>query len=431
MYRAGKIHNAAMNMLLYNIAFAGALMCLILGFYVIAQNRRSVQRRIFLLICVSLSILNLVALPAYSADTKEGVFFWTQFASICVNIFYALNLHFYLNLLKKKTPVRALMLIYAPALVIIAMYALHPLLFLDYKPYEGGWKLVPNYGSPWFYASAGYVVLYAFLSIAAIIAFRKNATSNKEKLQANLIMANLALSTCIGVLGLWVLPYFNYKIPNVGPTYHIVYVLGLFYSVFYLKFLDLKPSIVADEIISNISDMVLLLGPDLRVLSANAVLLETLSLGADEISRKKYPELVYDGDGILADMDRVRNREAGSVRRALRYRINRNKKAEPIMTDTYISKVADRFDDIIGFLVISKINRGRRQFQLAYKLTDRELEIADLTLAGLSSREIGARLGISDRTVQSHQEHVYQKLGAEGKVDLIRIAHGFNIASIE
>lgn len=48
-------------------------------------------------------------------------------------------------------------------------------------------------------------------------------------------------------------------------------------------------------------------------------------------------------------------------------------------------------------------------------------------LEGLSSREIGGLLEISGRTVQSHQEHIYQKLGAINKVNLIRIAGEFNL----
>ena len=51
-------------------------------------------------------------------------------------------------------------------------------------------------------------------------------------------------------------------------------------------------------------------------------------------------------------------------------------------------------------------------------LTDREVEVARLAATGLASREIGERLYISARTVDSHLRRVYTKLGVHGRADL-------------
>lgn len=44
-------------------------------------------------------------------------------------------------------------------------------------------------------------------------------------------------------------------------------------------------------------------------------------------------------------------------------------------------------------------------------LTARELQVARLAAQRLSNRQIGARLGISTRTVETHLQHTYDKLG--------------------
>jgi DNA-binding CsgD family transcriptional regulator len=53
-------------------------------------------------------------------------------------------------------------------------------------------------------------------------------------------------------------------------------------------------------------------------------------------------------------------------------------------------------------------------------LTPTERDVVRLVGEGLSNKDIGARLFISPRTVQSHLTHVYTKLGLRSRVQLAR-----------
>ena len=64
---------------------------------------------------------------------------------------------------------------------------------------------------------------------------------------------------------------------------------------------------------------------------------------------------------------------------------------------------------------------GRGQSAEALKgndLTPRERQVARLTVAGHTAREIGAQLFISPRTVETHLANVYAKLGVRSKIEL-------------
>jgi two-component system, NarL family, nitrate/nitrite response regulator NarL len=52
-------------------------------------------------------------------------------------------------------------------------------------------------------------------------------------------------------------------------------------------------------------------------------------------------------------------------------------------------------------------------------LTPRELEVTGLLAEGLSNREIGSRLGISDHTAKFHVNSILQKMGAGKRVGAV------------
>jgi DNA-binding NarL/FixJ family response regulator len=53
------------------------------------------------------------------------------------------------------------------------------------------------------------------------------------------------------------------------------------------------------------------------------------------------------------------------------------------------------------------------------KLTDRELEVLSLAAKGFTNKAIGAQLGISDRTVQGHLAHIFNKLQANSRTEAV------------
>ncbi|HSC28977.1 MAG TPA: response regulator transcription factor, partial [Vicinamibacterales bacterium] len=60
--------------------------------------------------------------------------------------------------------------------------------------------------------------------------------------------------------------------------------------------------------------------------------------------------------------------------------------------------------------------------ELSGRLTTREREIVRMAAGGLRNRDIAERLFITEGTVKLHLHNIYQKLGVNGRPELIRLA---------
>lgn len=62
---------------------------------------------------------------------------------------------------------------------------------------------------------------------------------------------------------------------------------------------------------------------------------------------------------------------------------------------------------------------AKHDTQPVLELTDREMEVLQLTARGYTNKAIGIQLGISDRTVQGHLAHIFDKLQAGSRTEAV------------
>ena len=81
-------------------------------------------------------------------------------------------------------------------------------------------------------------------------------------------------------------------------------------------------------------------------------------------------------------------------------------------------------DEINERLLMSMASGGRDKFSKSplQVLSDRELEVFELTGSGLSTREIAERLHLSVKTVESYRARIKTKLNLESAAELMQHA---------
>lgn len=74
---------------------------------------------------------------------------------------------------------------------------------------------------------------------------------------------------------------------------------------------------------------------------------------------------------------------------------------------------------------------GRESASPVGKLSDRELEIFQLIAKGYGTRQIAETLNLSTRTVETHREHIREKMDLKNGFELVRYAIQWSLGSTE
>ncbi len=75
-------------------------------------------------------------------------------------------------------------------------------------------------------------------------------------------------------------------------------------------------------------------------------------------------------------------------------------------------------DGVIAQKVLAHIS-GQQQAEPVEKLSERELEVLTLVAKGYTNKAIGVQLGISDRTVQGHLAHIFERLHVASRTEAV------------
>jgi DNA-binding NarL/FixJ family response regulator len=79
-------------------------------------------------------------------------------------------------------------------------------------------------------------------------------------------------------------------------------------------------------------------------------------------------------------------------------------------------------DPGVAGLVLNELVRGQRKSGEATELSNREIDVLRLIAQGFSNKEIGVRLSISTKTVETYKARAMEKLALTGRADIVRLA---------
>jgi DNA-binding CsgD family transcriptional regulator len=401
--------------------FVFSLLCVAFGAYVLRMDARAPLHIVFFILCAVFASSVWIAGKIYSAEDARGIAYWERSNFVVVVLCWAVNLNFYAMLTERRMRFPQYALVYAPALALILVDSTVGHIVQEYSFVGGRWKYV---FSPTYYAYIAYSLAYCTVDMILVYSWAKKSRVRKHRLQARMILGStLPLWIVCAALD-YILSHFSfYRFLPVGPIGRIIYLFFLWLSFVAYRFMKPNSSFPLQDVVLSMEEIVALVDRNARILLHSKRL--------DEIAGKppaarsaRFTNFIVESADFRKKMEAILTGGVAFSHASLEYRDRSNR----IPTSTYLSGVQDNYGDVVGVLVISRENKGIGQFRDKYKISERQMEIINLMLAGLSNSEISEKLGISKRTTETHIFNIYSKLGIENKIELYNFAAGFRLA---
>ncbi len=224
------------------------------------------------------------------------------------------------------------------------------LLVADYVRRYYGWGTIWS-TSVWPYLFYLYVV--SFLGIGLFLTFKtwKDSPDPIKKKQAKIIFTTTIISFLLGALTNIILPRLHiYAVPDMGDVPSIIWAVGLSYIILKYRFLTITPSTAAENIISTMSDSLILLDVAGNIVRVNQSTLDLLGYQEKELKSRSV-EILMAGEYFKNTLFEKVLKGEDIVNHELSFK---SKQGEAIPVTFSCSALKGEADTLIGMICISR-----------------------------------------------------------------------------
>jgi PAS domain S-box-containing protein len=400
---------------------------LYLGLHVLFLDKKSKIHRLFFFLCLSQLLWVLCAAFAYPSESKETLFYWFKISTFFWIPYFALLLHFCLVITKIFTMKWFYyLLVYIPPLLFIYGNLVSHIAYKDFVKVNDHWTFIAAADSVWFYFYLLYIHAYMVFSLVLLFLWNRKSPTVREKRQSFILFITLLLVLSINTVEGFVLPsIISYSSAGWAPIVLLIWMIGVWYAIVKYRFLSITPEMVSRDIIENIDESIILLDRQLRIVTINKKAEQLLQYKPDELKAAGTTRIIAEHELVQRKIKTLMQNETKYVSTTAHFI---NKTGSRIRMQIRLALIADKFNDIIGILIIGRELKQIKQLQKVYKLTEREVEVIQYILSGVKNKDIAAMLHITERTVKAHTASIYAKVSVSDKVEFLNFLKDFHLA---
>jgi len=277
------------------LSLVSSVLILSLGIFVFDQNRKSPRHIIFLLLCGFASWWAFAEFMMLGAESFATAYFWMKATALWTFV-PPLVLNFIVvftrpDLWKNERWIYPAL--YAPALIFCWIELTSSLIttapLQEFGVYVFGYSqqsLLPLVEISW-------GVIIAILAMLLCVQFYFTTTDPRKKQQAKYIMAGIGITAVIGLLTQQILPGLQFPIPDVTSASFLCFTGCVGYAIWKYRLFILNPATVADNILSTMTDGVVILDPDGNIVAVNRALCRMVGSLEEQCIGRSVSDIFY------------------------------------------------------------------------------------------------------------------------------------------
>jgi len=359
------------------ISLAAFMVCFFLGNFIYHKNPKNQLNIMIALLSIFVGLMAFVEFEYRQAIDFSTAYFWLK-VSVLWPVVPPIVLHIALiftektHLLKNKL---TYLVIYGPAFImaILALYT-NWLLIGIVKEYWG-WTYLYPINTLLFDAMTVWTVVCSLLAAGLCFAYYIRA-KNLKRLQAKYVMVGIYLPLIISLVSDLVLPSTTIRVPEMSMAMSTIGISFISYGIWKYRFPALTTAAVADDIVSTMSNFLILLDHQNKIITVNQATLDLLGYSEKELITTPVRILFSDINQYDTFNDALlRNNSANNIETYLK---SKSGEIIPVL----LSKSIIRSDDsrIIGIVCIGNdiADIKKAETKIKSSLQEKELLLREI-----------------------------------------------------
>jgi PAS domain S-box-containing protein len=357
------------------ISFVAFMLCFFLANFIYHKNPKNQLNIMIAILSLTVGFLAFIEFQYRQAFDFETAYFWLKL-SVLWPMVPAILLHISLifnektKLLKNKF---TYIIIYAPALIMVYLFFDTNWLIQGITREYWGWTYTFPFDTLLFEIMSVWTIICIIIA-AGISLINYFKIDGSKKLQAKYLVAGLYFPFVISLVSDLILPNMSIKVPETTMTMSALGITFISYGVWKYHFPALTTAVVADEIVSTMSNFLILLDNEFRIITVNKATTDLLGYDQEELIGNSIEMVFADkNQKLMFRSNNSSNRKINTISHIETYLKSKYGKIIPVILSD--SVIQNKDHQTVGIVCIGNDIEEIKEAQYKVKASLEEKEI--------------------------------------------------------